>query len=146
MSARRDDGTVMLLVLGLVVVAGLLIVVVIDVSALFVARRDLLAAADGAALAGAQAVDEAAVYREGVRGSLPLDPQRVETAVDDYLRDAGVPMGVEDLHVAVSTDGTTVRVRLSGVVHLPVVNAVTPGAAGGVDVAASASARSAVLP
>lgn len=141
-----DEGTVMLLILGLVVVAGLLIVLVIDVSALFLARRDLLAAADGAALAGAQAVDEAAVYRDGVHGSLPLDQRRVDAAVDDYLRSSGVADDISDLQVQVTTDGTTVRVRLNGIARLPVVNSVTPGASDGVDVAASASAQSAVLP
>ena len=146
MSRRNDDGTVMLLVLGLVVLAGLFVVVVVDASALFMARRDLLAAADGAALAGAQAVDEAAVYREGVHGSLPLDPRRVQLAVDDYLRLSGVSGSVDELRVDVTTDGTTVRVELLAVVQLPVVNGVTPGAAAGVSVAASASARSAVLP
>jgi len=146
MSRRHDDGTVMLLVLGLVVLAGLFVVVVVDASALFMARRDLLAAADGAALAGAQAVDEAAVYREGVHGSLPLDPRRVQLAVDDYLRFSGVSGSVDGLQVDVTTDGTTVRVELLAVVQLPVVNGVTPGAADGVSVAATASARSAVLP
>jgi len=146
MSRRHDDGTVMLLVLGLVVLAGLFVVVVVDASALFMARRDLLAAADGAALAGAQAVDEAAVYREGVHGSLPLDARRVQLAVDDYLRFSGVSGSVDGLQVDVTTDGTTVRVELLAVVQLPVVNGVTPGAADGVSVAATASARSAVLP
>ena len=146
MSRRNDDGTVMLLVLGLVVLAGLFVVVVVDASALFMARRDLLAAADGAALAGAQAVDEAAVYREGVHGSLPLDPRRVQLAVDDYLRFSGVSGSVDGLQVDVTTDGTTVRVELLAVVQLPVVNGVTPGAVDGVPVAATANARSAVLP
>jgi len=136
----------MLLVLGLVVLAGLFVVVVVDASALFLARRDLLSAADGAALAGAQAVDEAAVYRDGVHGSLPLDPKRVQLAVDDYLSSSGVAEEVGGLQVQVATDGTTVRVELVAVVRLPVVNSVTPGAGDGVDVAASASARSAVVP
>ncbi|MFZ0325180.1 MAG: pilus assembly protein TadG-related protein [Actinomycetes bacterium] len=146
MRNRPDDGTVLLLVLGLVVIAALLVMVVIDVSELFLARRGLLAAADGAALAGAQAVDEEAVYRDGVHGSLPLDRQRVRSAVDEYLASSGLTDTVGDLQVQVTSDTNTVHVELVGVVRLPVVNAVTPAAVGGVEVAASASARSAVLP
>lgn len=142
---RRDDGSVLVLLLGLVVLSALLITVVIDVSALFVARRDLLAAVDGAALAGAQAVDEAAVYEGGVRGTLPLEPSRVQAAVQDYVQSAQLASSVDGLKVEVHTDGTTVQVLMSGVVQLPVVNSVTPGAGGGVVVRASATARSAVL-
>ena len=60
---RQDEGTVLLLIIGLVVVAALLIAVVTDVSALYLERRDLISAADGAALAGAQSVDEETIYR-----------------------------------------------------------------------------------
>jgi len=136
----------MILALGLVVLAALLITVVIDVSQLFLARRDLLAAADGAALAGAQAVDEARVYREGVQGSLPLDPVAVRRSVEEYLRDAGLESSIDGLQWSVVTDGTFVRVEVAGSVRLPVVNRLTPGAADGVAVSASAAARSAVVP
>ena len=147
--AAADDGSVLLLLLGLVVLSALLITVVIDVSALFIGRRDVLAAADGAALAGAQGVDEAAVYRDGVQGALPLDPARVRANVDQYLRDAASP-SVSDLRWQVVTDGTRVQVVVSGKVRLPVVNAVVsalvPDGTDGVTVTASAAARSAVLP
>jgi hypothetical protein len=147
-AAHSDDGSILLLLLGLVVLSALLITVVVDVSAAFVARRDLLAAADGAALAGAQAVDEPAVYRNGVHGALPLDPELVRKDVDGYLHDVAASSSLHDLGWQVVTDGTQVRVLVSGRLRLPVVNAVVAAVTSGDDgvlVTASATARSAVV-
>jgi hypothetical protein len=145
-----DQGSVLLLLLGLVVLSALLVTVVLDVSALFLARRDLLAAVDGAALAGAQAVDEGAVYRDGVHGVLPLDPQRVTADVDEYLRETTSSDGtsaLRDVSWQVVPDGTQVHVVVSGRLQLPLVNALVDAVAGpdGVVVTASATARSAVV-
>lgn len=143
----HERGSVLLLILGLVVLAGLLVTVVIDVSALFLDRRNLIAAADGAALAGAQAIDERTVYESGLpaSGPLTLDERRAESLVKDYLFNEGLAGTYDDLAIDVDTTATTVTVRLSAIVRLPVTNAVTPGAQGGVHVDASATARSAVL-
>jgi len=145
MNRPRDDGSVMLLTIGLVSLAALLIVVVIDVSALFLGRRDALAAADGAALAAAQAVDESALYRQGVSDTLPLDPQRVRQRVDAYLRDVARSSHLRDLQWRVSTDGTVVRVAIVGQLQLPVVNGITAGTGGRVTVTASAAAQTVVV-
>jgi Flp pilus assembly protein TadG len=141
-----DEGSVLLLVVGMVVLLVLLVTVVVDVTALFLARKDLLAAADGAALAGAQAVDAERLYTEGVSpGLLPLDPTEAERAARAYLAEAGVGEGLAGLQVEVVATGTTVTVRLDGVARLPFVSDVTPGAAAGVRVSASASASTAVV-
>ena len=79
-------GTVLVLMLGLVVLAAALVVVVVDTSALFLARRSLVGAADATALSGAQSIDERAIYA-GLGGeSLPLDPGRVRQAVTGNRR------------------------------------------------------------
>jgi len=147
-AARRgDEGSVLLLVLGLVVLAALLITVVIDASALFLDRRELIAAVDGAALAGAQAIDERSVYVHGLptSGPLTLDEDRVQEVVRSYLSDNGVLDHYDKVQIQVDTTPTIVTVRLTAVVELPVVNAVTPGAIGGVHVTSSATARTAVI-
>ncbi len=143
---RSDEGTVLLLILGLVVVAALFVAVVTDVSALYLERRELVAAADGAALAGAQAVDEESVYRDGLpaSGPVPLDQEAAEQAVRDYLADAGLLTG--KLEVRISTSATTVSVVLATRLDLPVASTVTAGASGAADVSASATARTAVIP
>lgn len=143
---RGDAGTVLVLTLGFAVVALLLVAVVVDASKLFLTRRALAGAADAAALAGAQGLDVAAVYagRAG-DGQAPLDPAAVGTAVDSYLRAAGVGATFTDLRVeAVTSDGATVTVTLSARAVLPLYSTVT-AAPDGVPIIVTARARSAVL-
>ena len=136
----------LLLILGLVVVAALLVAVVTDVSALYLERRELVAAADGAALAGAQAVDEAWVYRNGLppSGPVPLDATAAERAARDYLADAGV-LGPRT-NVTISSSPTSVSVAIVTRIELPVASSVTAGTSGTAAVSASAMARTAVIP
>ena len=130
MKRKSDEGSVLLLILGLVVVAALFVTVVIDVSTLYLQRRSLMAGADGAALAGAQAIDKSTIYREGlpVGGPLPLDSSATAAAVRTYIENSGLRQEFSNLQVDVATEGTTVTVSLSARVQLPVTNGVTPGA------------------
>ena len=138
MSRLRDDsGQLTLLVLGYAAVAGLLTVVAVDVSAVFLARRSLVAVADGAAVAGVQSVDRAAVYAGAAAGgSLPLDVATVTTTVAAYARHH------PEVEVAGSSpDGRTVVVDARREVPLPF------GGLVGIDrvtVTARATARSAI--
>ncbi|HVQ87912.1 MAG TPA: pilus assembly protein TadG-related protein [Actinomycetes bacterium] len=145
--ASPDEGTVLLLILGLVVIAGLLVAVVIDVTVLFLGRQSLNSAADGAVLAGAQAVDRAALYRNGLpaHGPLRLDEGAAREAVENYLVDAGIQAEYDDLNIGIVVTATTVRVELSATVTLPIVNVVTPGSRNGVHVDAVSTAQSAVI-
>jgi hypothetical protein len=144
---RSEEGTVLLLILGLVVIAALFVTVVMDVSALFIDRRELIAAADGAALAGAQAVDEESLYTKGLpaAGPLTLDEERARAAVRSYLQVNGLFNQYQNLRLEIVTTSTTVSVRLGALVELPVVNSVTPGAGDGVRVEAMATAETAVI-
>lgn len=141
-----DEGTVLLLIVGLVAVVGLLVAVVTDVTALYLQRRDLVSAADGAALAGAQAVDEETIYTQGLptSGPLPLDEAAARVAVHEYLSEAGLDSRL--LAVRVETTPTTVSVSLGTTYDLPVANTATLGVAGSAQVSASATARTAILP
>lgn len=141
-----DEGTVLLLIIGLVTIAALLVVVVTDVSALYLERRELIAAVDGAALAGAQAVDEEQVYRDGLpaTGPVPLDEDGAEQAARDYLVDARVLGPRTDVTITATT--TTVTVTLTSRFDLPVASTVTAGSSGTAPVSASATARTAVIP
>lgn len=115
---RGDAGTILLLTLGYFSVALLLVVVVVDVSAVYLARRSLAAACDGASLAAAQQVDEVALY--GARGELSELPlRRVGEAVARYQRDDD-PSGRTRL-TAQLVDGDTVVVTGRRAVDLPVV-------------------------
>jgi uncharacterized membrane protein len=139
-----DDGTVLLLIIGLVTLAALLVSVVTDASALYLERRRLVSAADGAALAGAQKVNEARVYSEGLpaTGPVPLDPSAAESAAREYLANSGIALS----EVSVHATPTTVSVRVWSRYQLPVASTVTAGGAGSATVSASATARTAVVP
>ncbi len=131
MRRRGDDGSVLLLTIFLGVVAILATAVVVDASAAFLARRSLASQADGAALHAAQHVDLDAFYA-GDGTLLPLAD--AEQAVRDYV--ATHFPGTEV--AGVSTDGTTVTVRLERRLDLPLA---PPGYADGVTVTADATAR-----
>jgi uncharacterized membrane protein len=78
-----DEGSILVLTLGYAVLLMALVLVVVDASAVFLARRGLASACDGASLAAAQSIDSGRVYRTGVSGSaLPL--AGVQAAVSRY--------------------------------------------------------------
>ncbi len=135
-SARGDRGSVLPLVIGAVVVVLTLVTVVTDVSVLWLQRRSLQATVDGAALAGAQAVDLDAVYAGGAHGDLLLDPRAARTAVRGYVR--AVPTSLRSLRVSsVVVTGTTVTVRATALASPPFLAFLTGR---GVTVVAEASA------
>ena len=137
---RPDDkGSVLPLVIGVVVLVVSLVTVVTDAGVLWLQRRSLQATVDGAALAGAQAVDLPTVYAGGARGDLPLDPPAARTAVRAYV--AAVPsarrlLSLRVTSVRVST--ATVTVRAQALARPPFLSWLTGS---GVTVVAEASAR-----
>ena|SRR5947209_1311101 len=151
-STAADDGSLSLLIIGYTFIAAVLIVIGIDVSKVFLAQRSLSSAADAAALAGAQAVDRAAVYARGADCTdLPVDPSAAREAVLASTEDASP--GLRDIFGSLSApdlqvDGGTVRVRLQGEVRVPfgrVLSVLLPGHPDGtVSVTANAAAASAL--
>lgn len=120
--SRDERGTVLLLICLYAMVAAAMVVVAVDVSAVFLARRSLASTADGAALAAAQSVDRASFYAAGGADTeLPLSSAAAARAVDDYLRETGATSDYPDLRASagVSSDGRTVTVRLTRTVALP---------------------------
>jgi uncharacterized membrane protein len=108
----------MMLTLGYVMVAAMLSIVVTDVSAVYLARRSVASAADGAALAAAQRIDENAVYT-GADDSDRLPLADVLTTIADYQARAD-PSGATVLTGSL-VDEDTVQVQGSRVVNLPLV-------------------------
>jgi uncharacterized membrane protein len=134
---KRDEGSLMILIIGYAAIVATFIVVAIDVSTVFLARRSTVNVADGAALAAAQAVDRAAVYANGGAGLLPLSDVAADRAVAQYLADAGVRW-----QWSASVRGGVVTVMIRRLVRLPFVD--VPGAVGRVTVAATAHAQTVV--
>jgi hypothetical protein len=81
-----DDGSILVLSLGFIVICILALAVVVDASTVFLARRALQSQADAAALAGAQAIDIDAYYSGGADARIRLDPARIRAAVERHVR------------------------------------------------------------
>lgn len=103
----------------------MLVVVGIDVSTVFLARRALASAADAAALSAAQQLDRSVIYAGAGGGCgelLPIDPaaaaQAAAARVDDELAGLRQTFAVVDPPQA-SLTGGTVTVRMSGEVAVP---------------------------
>ena len=132
---RSDQGSVLILSLGLIVVCVLAVGVVVDASALFLARRSLQAQADSAALAGAQAIDVEAYYQRGAASGIRLEPTRVRSAVEQFLRRSSADVRLRS--VALADD--IVVVRLQGLVRPPFSGWLTPSGSYDLEVEAGAT-------
>src|SRR4051812_46422026 len=120
----RDDGQLTVLVIGYTFIAAVLVLVGVDVSKVFLARRALSSVADAAALTAAQSADRAAIYAgaAGCGGVLPIDSagaaQRVDASLADDLPDLRQTFAQPQPPDVDVTDGT-VTVHLSGDVRVP---------------------------
>lgn len=115
---RGDEGSVLVLVIGFAMVLTLMVGVVVDVSAAVLARRAVASAADGAAVAAAQALDLDRLYADGLRGErLPLSPAGARQRVAAY---GGQVVGAQPgLRLAVTVEGSTATVVAARDVRLP---------------------------
>lgn len=144
--ASHDDGQLLLLILLYTVIAALLVTVVVNTSRVYLYRRALVGAADGAALVAANQPDLARLYT-GTGDQLPLSGPAAREAVRQYARDARLAARFSGFRVvAVSTDGRTVAVTLAARVPIPLVNLVSDRYHGGYPLDATARASSPLLP
>jgi Flp pilus assembly protein TadG len=132
-TGSREEGSILLLTFGLVAVALLLVAVVVDASRLYLAQQALSDLADGAARAGAQAVDPAAVYR-GTGETLRLDLPAAATEVARYLaavRPDQRPLDLRLVSVTVDpADAEALVVTLFARAPVPLLSLVTAQPAG----------------
>ena len=120
MRRAGDEGTVLVLVLGFTAVCLLMVAVVVDVSAVVLAKRGVASAADGAAVSAAQALSLDRLYEQGLAGGrIPLDAQEAAQRVADYEAQAADGQPGLQLGVQLSPDGTTAVVRGGRELALP---------------------------
>lgn len=137
-----DKGSVLLLIIGYALVLAALTVVLIDISSVFLARRALTGATDGAAIAGAQALDEATFYTAESLDAVPLAAMDAREAVERYTEVEELAERFPGLSpLAVTSDGQSVSVTAMTLVRLPVLGVLAGGWAAGVPVTVTASAR-----
>ena len=124
----RDDGSTLPLVIFYGFLSLVLVLLVVAATSLYLERKRLFTAADGAALVGAEAFDlsDVTLAPEGVlRPTLESDD--VADAVADYLE--GNPVGdFEQLAIerAVTEDGRSATVQLSAYWRPPLVTLLVP--------------------
>lgn len=126
--AERANVTV--LTVGFLAVLGLLVVVVVNSSAAFLERRELMNLADRVALHAADGLDRDVVYSAGIDEEAVLDDSDARTLVRGI-----VPA---DVDLTLSTAGDRVDVELTRPYRLPLV---PPGFPDTATIRAEASGR-----
>jgi uncharacterized membrane protein len=146
-----DEGQLTVLIIGFTFLLSVLVVVGVDVSKVFLARRALSSVADAAALSAAQAADRAAIYAGAASCGdvLPIDSaaatQQVDASLSDDLADLRHTFAEVQPPEVLVTDGT-VTVHVTGDVKVPfgrVLTLLDPSRSDGVvHVSVTAAARS----
>ena len=108
MRVRDDSGQVTALTASVLVVFVVMFALVVGGAEVLRARSDAFGAAAGAARAGAQELEEAAV----VQGTVELDPEAAQAAAQSYLAARGATGSV-------SVSGTDVTVTVADSVAIP---------------------------
>lgn len=133
---RDERGQMTVLIVGFAAIVLLMVVVVTDISKVFLVRRDLDSTADGAVLAAANGL--AAIYAQsGSGGNAQIDPEEARRLAADYLDTVSASERFDGLDWSAEVTGTTVTVELTSSVELPFT---PPGWQENADIASSASA------
>ncbi|MFI5729221.1 pilus assembly protein TadG-related protein [Kribbella sp. NPDC051587] len=133
---RDEQGQITVLIIGFTFVILLMIVVVTDISKVFLVRRDLDATADGAVLAAANGL--AAIYTQpAADGNAEVDPDQARRLTAEYLDQVAASNRFDGLDWSADVTGATVTVQLTSSVDLPFQ---PPGFPGSADIATEASA------
>lgn len=103
--AMDDRGSTIPLILGFFLIGLLVVAGAVLASDAFTRQRDLQSVCDGAAVAGANAIDGPAARTRELSATLPL--AAVQAAVQRYLAEDAGRAGVR-IEAALSADGSTV--------------------------------------
>lgn len=148
--AESDDGQVMILTIGFVVVAILLITVVVSAAGVHLERKRLLALADVLALEAADAVGDDRYFAPGAgdgdpgTAGLPLTDTAVRAAVDGYLLDNPEAVAGWDQFAVLSAttpDGRSAEVHVGAVVRPVLMSWVLAPWSDGIALEAESTAR-----
>lgn len=117
---KDDEGSILVLGVGLAVIAIALITTMVNVSTVWIARNSLDSVADGAALAAVQAVDTRSIYTNGLGSTLRLNATQARTRAVAYVNRAA---GQGDVHrpriTAISVSAQSVSVTVTSDVEVP---------------------------
>jgi len=141
-----DRGQISLLILGFTIIALMLIIGAVDVTAVQLARTRLFDAADSAALDASDALDDGSAYATGLNvQGVPITDASVRRSATEYLAAEPRPHGISSWVLADGTgspDGQTAVIRLRGTVDIPIVASVLAASGGSVTITVESRARS----
>lgn len=142
---QGERGQISLLILGFTVIALMLIIGGVDVTAVQLARARLLDAADGAALDASDALDNGSAYGAGLGTAVRISDASVRGAAAQYLADQPRPHGISSwalVEGSGSPDGQTAVIRLKGTADIPIAASVVAAFGGSVEITVESRARS----
>jgi uncharacterized membrane protein len=116
---QGEGGTILLVVLGFTALLLVLVAVVVDVSAVILAKRGAASAADGAAIAASQQLDQSAVYANGLGEAIPLSLDAVQQVVAVYASRAAEGQHGLEMTAGLDATQTTATVTARREVRLP---------------------------
>lgn len=147
--ARRDEGErgqISLLIIGFTMVALMLIIGGVDVTAVTLARSRLLDAADAAALDASDSLDNGSAYEGGLeKSAVSITDGSVRRSASEYLALEPRPNGVSSWALSDGTgspDGQTAVIRLRGTAQIPIGASVVAAFGGSVEITVESRARS----
>lgn len=109
-----EKGSILTFGIGISILVMLLVSVSVNIASLWSTKVTLRSIADGAALAGAQAVDESKVYQFGAESSVHLSPSAARMRVAEYVLQPVVKNRVHGLEiVSMKVVGSRVNVVLA---------------------------------
>ena len=144
---QHERGQISLLILGFTVIALMLIIGAVDVTAVQLARARILDAADSAALDASDALDTRSAYGGGLRSAIEISADSVRQSAEQYLALQPRPHGVSSWVLVDGTgspDGQTAVIRLRGTADIPIAANVVAAFGGSVDITVESRARSAL--
>ena len=146
-SNQRERGQISLLILGFTVIALMLIIGAVDVTAVQLARTRMLDAADSAALDASDALDNGSAYGKGLGSAIEISNDSVRRSAAKYLVVQPRPHGISSWALVDGTgspDGQTAVIRLRGTAEIPIAAKVVAAFGGSVEITVESRARSAI--
>lgn len=143
--ADPESGQISILLIGMLSITLVLVLGVVGATSVQLSRIHLLDAADAAALAAADTVDEDSIYGHGLGEGVPLTSEGVTAAAAEHLARQPVPDRLLGWQVAPGTgtpDARTAVVRLQGEAKIPVVSGILSSFGGSVTITVESRARS----
>ena len=144
---QPERGQISLLILGFTVIALMLIIGAVDVTAVQLARTRMLDAADSAALDASDALDNGSAYGKGLGSAVGISDDSVRRSAAKYLVVQPRPHGISSWTLVDGTgspDGQTAVIRLKGTADIPIAAGVVAAFGGSVYITVESRARAAI--